>query len=393
MIKQTFQMAWSAIASNKMRSFLTMLGIIIGVIAIVVLVSLVDGATSSITDEISEVSSNTLAVTVSEDKGHPLTLSDIQQLEQQEELFGQIAPLGTTAGTIKKDSINETAQVNGTTAAYADINNLKLENGRFLKTADVENGSSVAVLNANASHKLFGTMNSVGNQFSLDGQSFLVVGVLEDSEDIATAIMGDNPTLYIPYTVEARMANQPYVTSFSVAPSDNDSIEEAEHALNQYMLQRFRGDEDAFSVLNQSVFLDTIDTVTSTMTLLLGGIAAISLIVGGIGIMNIMLVSVTERTREIGIRKAIGANRSGILVQFLIEALILCLIGCGIGLIGSWALLELIGVIAGEMLTVDMSIGVVGLAVGFSLAIGLIFGINPANKASKLQPIQALRYE
>ncbi|WP_066686016.1 ABC transporter permease [Christensenella intestinihominis] len=393
MIGQTFKMAWSAIASNKMRSFLTMLGIIIGVIAIVVLVSLVGGATSSITGEIEDVSANALSVTISDDKGHPLTLSDIQALERQDDSFGQVAPLGTTVGTIKKNVINETAQVNGTTAAYADIHNLKLGSGRFLKTADVENGSSVAVLNANASHKLFGTLNSVGNRFSLDGQSFLVVGVLEDSEDITTAVMGDNPALYIPFTVESRMAKQPYVTSFSVSPSTDDSIDEAEDALNKYMLQRFRGDADAFSVLNQSVFLDTIDTVTSTMTLLLGGIAAISLIVGGIGIMNIMLVSVTERTREIGIRKAIGASRSSILVQFLIEALVLCLIGCGIGLLGSWALLELIGVIAGDMLAVDMSAGVVGLAVGFSIAIGVVFGINPANKASKLQPIQALRYE
>jgi putative ABC transport system permease protein len=388
MVPQVLKMAWNAISSNKMRSFLTMLGIIIGVIAVVVLVSLVTGASDSITGEIEALGTNILSVNIRDDNGHPLDLSDLKQFQNESEI-GLTAPSFSFGSEAKYKTEKYSVDVVGTTAAYGVIRGLNIKYGRFLKTADINNSSSVAVIGYDTAQELFGRVEVVGESLSVKGQSFLIVGVLDESDSM---IANEDSSVFIPFTIASRMAKRPNVTSF-VASAATDDIDAAEEKLDRMLLQRFRQDEDAFILINQSTLMDTMNSVTGTLSLLLGGIAAISLLVGGIGIMNIMLVSVTERTREIGIRKAIGATRGNILMQFLIEALMLSLIGGLIGLLISCGILEIISSVAGETMSFSMSTGIIALALGFSLAIGVAFGLYPANKASKLHPVEALRYE
>ena len=220
----------------------------------------------------------------------------------------------------------------------------------------------------------------------------MIVGVLAaDESDSSTT---ENYEAYIPYTSLIRLTDSvsPEVSTFCASATSQDSLEDAQTVLERMMLERFGQDEDAFTIRNQSTIMEAMENVTNTLALLLGGIAAISLLVGGIGIMNIMLVSVTERTREIGIRKAIGAGRGTIMLQFLIEALLISLMGCAIGIFFSWGTLRIISGVGGEDANYALSAGVVWIAIVFSIGIGVIFGIYPANKAAKKKPIDALRY-
>lgn len=407
MIFQSMKMAWHAVVSNKLRSFLTMLGIIIGVVALIVLVSIANGATSSVTDQISSMGSSYLTVTITDDKGNPLRLKELSDFCEPEEV-DEVAPVSWTSVTAKTSYSNGTMTLTGTTGSYADIQGLELFSGRFLKQTDIDNNSYVVVITKDTATELLGRVDAVGESIKLNGKSFLVVGVLSDSTSMtqgaAVTSSSDSDDSdsssssvqlegYIPFSTMTRLADNVLdVTMFYASGTDEDSLEPAENALTELLMERFGEDEDAFSIVDQSEIMEAMSSVTNTMSLMIGGIAAISLLVGGIGIMNIMLVSVTERTREIGIRKAIGAGRETIMLQFLIEALLISLMGClaGIGL--SWVILKVAAVVMKNSMSFTMDMKVVWLSVAFSVLIGVLFGLYPANKAASKKPIDALRY-
>ena len=392
---QSFTMALRSISANKMRAVLTMLGIIIGVLALVVLVSLVNGATGSITDAVSGLGSSMITVTVSDDKGQPVTLNVIQEWMGEEEL-GLIAPYRTDSVTGKHGSNSGSVTVYGTTHAYYNIQGLQLTMGRWLKNADVVNNSYVCVLNDAAATELIGYTDCVGQSLTLDGVLYTVVGVLEENDDSLTAtILSGSMAAYIPYTTLTRLSDtvSADISTFYISAAEGSTLEVAESAIEEILLERFEEDEDAFSVSSQNILEEVMSNITGVLSILLGGIAAISLIVGGIGIMNIMLVTVTERTREIGIRKAIGASRGNILMQFMMEAVVLCMMGCALGIFLSWAVLQFISsVVASTGMVFALDGGVVVIAVVFCFIIGVIFGLYPANKAAKMKPIDALHY-
>lgn len=394
MIIQSIKMAWSSISSSKMRSFLTMLGIIIGVIALVVLVSLVNGATTSVTDQVESLGNSMLQVTINDDGGNPLRLAELEALEADENIR-EIAPVQRFSSTAKHGYETANVTLYGTTSNYMDIQGIGLKSGRFLKTTDIENTNHVLAISAELADELYGTQNVLGETLSIGGRNFTIIGVMEEDKSMMTTLLGSY-TAYIPYSVATRMTGDPssYVTTFYAAGVDPNSMDSAEAAMKNMLMTRFNQDKDAFTLINQSAMIDVMSNITGTLSLLLGGIAAISLLVGGIGIMNIMLVSVTERTREIGIRKAVGATRGSIMMQFLIEALMISLIGCIIGIASSWVLLQVASWMARDVaVTFVLSGGVVFVSVMFSLIIGLAFGLYPANKAAKMHPIEALRYE
>ena len=372
-----------------------MLGIIIGVMALVILVSLVNGATGTVTDTIAKMGSDLITVRISDDKGKPITLDTLDDWMDTEGV-GLIAPSGTATATGKYGSTNATFQVYGATPAYEQVNGLKLLLGRFLKASDVDNHTDVCVINEAAAEKLVGYTDCLDVEISLSGRKFRVVGVLEDDEDSLTAVFGaDSLVAYIPYTTLLRLSStvSSTITSFSVSAAEGSDMATAESAMRELLMDRFDEDEDAFTLSSRNIMEDAMNNVTSILTVLLGGIAAISLIVGGIGIMNIMLVTVTERTREIGIRKAIGAGRGAILLQFLLESVVLCMLGCAIGVFASWAVLQVVSIVVSSLgMVFSLEWNVVAIAIGFCFAIGVIFGLYPANKAAKMAPIDALHY-
>ena len=328
----SFKMALRSISSNKLRAALTMLGIIIGVMALVVLVSLVNGATSSVTDAVSGLGTSMLTVSISDDKGLPLDLDTVNGY-MEEDGIGLIAPYTSSSVTASGDEASGDVTVYGTTPAFYEVQGMQLAMGRFLKTSDVENHTYVCVINETAATELIGYVDCVDQAISLDGVEYTVVGVLSDNEDSLTSMMTSGSlAVYLPYTSLLRLSDSltSEVTSFYVSAPENGTMETAEAAMTNILMERFEDDDEAFSISSQSVLEDTMSSITSILTILLGGIAAISLVVGGIGIMNIMLVTVTERTREIGIRKAIGASRGTILGQFLMEAVVLCMLGCAL---------------------------------------------------------------
>ncbi len=390
---QSFKMALKSIAGNKMRAFLTMLGIIIGVLSLVVLVSLVNGATSTVTDTISDLGNDMLTVSVSDDKGKPISLNELNEWSDKEGI-GYITASGESSITAKYGSTSSSATVYGITPSYYDIQGLSILLGRFIKTADVNSHTYVCVINETTATELVGYTDCLGAEISLDGVKYTVVGVLEDKDNsISSMFSSESLTVYIPYTSLMRLSTtvSSDVTNFYV--SSETTMEVAEAVITSLLLERFNEDEDAFTVTNASAMEEATSSVTSTLTILLGGIAAISLIVGGIGIMNIMLVTVTERTREIGIRKAIGATRGMILQQFLIEAIVLCMMGCIIGIFLSWVILKVVGIVVSSLnMSFSLDLGVVLISVVFCFVIGLVFGLYPANKAAKMQPIDALHY-
>jgi len=392
----SFRMALRSISGNKLRAALTMLGIVIGVMALVVLVSLVSGATSSVTDAVSSLGSNLFSVTISDDKGAPVNAETLEEWKEKYDFIGEMTPIATTSVTAKYGTDSTSVTVYGTTPAYYDIEGMTLFMGRFLKTADVENHSRICVINEGAASDLIGYSDCVGKVITLSGIKYTVVGVLKDEDSSLTSSFGSGSKVaYVPYTSLERLSTTVTgdYTTFYATPAEGYTIDDLNDKMEEILLERFEDDEDAFTISATNAIEEAMSSVTSVLSVLLGCIAGISLLVGGIGIMNIMMVTVTERTREIGIRKAIGADRGTILRQFLMEAVVLCMMGCAIGIFLSWSLLRIAAVIVSSLnMSFSLNGTVVVIAVVFCFLIGLIFGLYPANKAAKMKPIDALHY-
>ena len=404
MYKEGFIMAWASLIANKMRSLLTMLGIIIGVAAVIALVSIGFGVRQQIQDSISSLGSNLLMVypgaprtpgvrpTAASQK--TLKVKDYETLKKLNDV-DMISPVaGSSSYVIVYTNKNWTTTVNGINSDFQYINNWTMKSGRFITDAQVERRERVAVIGSTVAKILFGDENPVGKDIRIKNDPFKVVGVL-DTKGSGSFGNDQDDIVFIPYTTAMeRVRGVDYLSMIYIKAKDGADLNRVQSDIENIMRVRHKiknPELDDFNVRNMATIMETVNETTGTMTLFLGAVAAISLLVGGIGIMNIMLVSVTERTREIGVRKALGATYRVIVMQFLIEAVVISLIGGAIGVVFGIGASKLISA-ATSMKTV-ISMGPILLSFGFSMAIGLIFGIYPARKAAKLNPIDALHYE
>ncbi|MFE0508090.1 ABC transporter permease [Peribacillus butanolivorans] len=387
-LSESMKMAIRSIKTNKVRAFLTMLGIIIGVASVIVLVSIGQGSSQSVQEEINSLGTNLLTVSVSDTDSVELTDDTIEQFKDLSGI-SEVAPVVTGRVYAKNGETSTQVSMTGTTSSYISVRDLELSQGRFLTDMETELRSKVVVLGSDTADTLFDNQKAVDQNVLIGGVSYRVIGVLK-SVGTSMGSSGDD-VIIAPITTAKRATRSTTIGTVYLKAESENIVERAMYQVQGTMTTLFPGQSDNYSVSNQEDLMDTMSSVSDTFTLMLGGIASISLLVGGIGIMNIMLVSVSERTKEIGIRKAIGANRKSILLQFLIEAVVLSclggLLGVGIGL----GIAKLVSVVSS--LTISYSWSVTMMAFLFSIFIGVVFGVFPANKASKLNPIQALRHE
>ncbi|MDD4096081.1 MAG: ABC transporter permease [Oscillospiraceae bacterium] len=394
-ITQAIKMAFSAIAGNKMRSFLTMLGIIIGVLSVTLLISIVQGATGALTEEIEGIGGNRIIVEIY--RGNNFITQDDLRILEEEESIAYVAPEAEGYDEpVTAQNKTFLAGVKAVTQNSYMVSNLELQTGRFISENDDDSRLYVAVVGSKVAEELFGHQNVVGYSINLYGRSFEIIGVMVEKGEFS--MDSNDDTVYIPLSVGMRLQLRSNIRSFNVMSDSMHSADDAIADIDRFLKARiktyttYEGDSDeGFFIFNMGDILSAFKEIESIMSMVLGGIAGISLLVGGIGIMNIMLVSVTERTREIGIRKAIGAQHTDIMIQFLVEAMSISLTGGVIGMLLASLLLGLIGDIIDIKLSLSFSVA--ALAIIFSISIGMIFGLYPANKAAKLKPIDALRYE
>ncbi|MDD5015942.1 MAG: ABC transporter permease [Atribacterota bacterium] len=406
MILESLKIALESLWSNKMRSFLSMLGIIIGVGAVIAIVSVGTGSTQQVTSRIANLGSNMITVyprilrgqtgrvaNVSSQDKFSLELTDY--MEKFCPSVIKVIPVKQVSGRLIYNDVNVSVTVIGTNIDYTEVNNYEVDTGSFVNENDNKERKQIMVLGSQLAEDLFEDDNPIGKRIKVnyEGQIYLfdVIGVMKEKGGSMGGNLDDQA--YIPLSVAMdKLTNSNYVTSYIAQAASSEKAATAVKELENFMV-KFLDDEDQekFRIISQDEILDTVSSVTKTMSIMLGGIAAISLLVGGIGIMNIMLVSVTERTREIGVRKALGARNTHILLQFLMESLNLSSFGGIFGIGFGWVAAYFISQYGDwPMVVAPLS---VGLAFGFALFIGIFFGLYPAMKAAKMNPVDALRYE
>ncbi|MDU2076391.1 MAG: ABC transporter permease [Veillonella sp.] len=403
MYKESFLMAWASLIANKLRSLLTMLGIIIGVAAVIALVSIGNGVKQDIENSISSLGSNLLVVLPgaprtpgarsSQGSMKSLKISDYEAIAKLEGVKAA-SPMTNGSYVVIYQNKNWTTSVAGVNANFQDVNNWTMTSGRFFSDKNVQNRERVAVVGQTVVKNLFTDEDPVGKEIRVKNIPFRVIGVLK-SKGNGTMGNDQDDTVLIPYTTSMeRVEGIDYLRRVYVVAKDDEGIDRLQADIENLLRVRHNIKDtnlDDFNIQNMKSIMETVAQTTGTFTLFLGAVAAISLVVGGIGIMNIMLVSVTERTREIGVRKALGATYSVIVTQFLIEAVVISLIGGFIGIAFGIGASKVIGMVSG--MSTIVSVPTIIMSFAFSMAIGLIFGIYPARKAAKLNPIDALHYE